>query len=103
MKLQFKVSVQNNFATAQLVINDNPEAFEALRVDAETIESHSQGRVEWHPVEESPDRSNRSRVAVTREVDLKNEDQWSEYHDWLLQRGTELHDAFSDRVRELSV
>jgi len=103
MKLQFKTSVQNDFATAQLVIDDNPEAFEALRRDADAIEHHIQGDVEWHPIEDSPDRSTRSRVAVTREVDLADKDQWPEYHDWLLERGTELHEAFSGRVRELSV
>jgi hypothetical protein len=103
MKLQFKVSVQDNFAAAQLVINDNPEAFEALRGDAEVIKSHIRGDLEWHPIEDSPDRSNRSRVAVTRDIDLEDKDQWPVYHDWLLQRGTELHEAFSDRVRKLSV
>jgi len=103
MKLQFKVSVQDNFATAQLVIDDNPEAFEALREDTNMIESHIRGDVEWHTIEDSPNRSNRSRVAVTRDIDLEDKDQWPTYHDWLLQRGTELHEAFSDRVRKLSV
>lgn len=103
MKLQFKISVQNNSAAAQFVIDDNPEAFEVLREDAEAIEANIDGDVEWHPVEDSPDRSNRSRIAVTREIDLENEEEWSEYYDWLLQRGTELHEAFSDRVRELAV
>jgi len=103
MKLQFKVSVQNNFATAQFVIDDNPEAFEALQGDAEAIGSHIRGDVAWHPIEDSPDRSNRSRVEVTRDIDLEDKDQWPAYHDWLLQRGTELHNAFSDRVRNLSV
>jgi hypothetical protein len=103
MKLQFKVSVQNNFATAQLVIDDNPEAFETLQGDAEAIRSYIRGDVEWHPIEDSPDRSNRSRVAVTRDIDLEDKDQWPAYHDWLLKRGTELHKAFSDRVRDLSV
>jgi len=103
MKLQFKVSVQDNFAAAQFVINDNPEAFEALREDAEVIKSHIRGDLEWHPIEDSPNRSNRSRVAVTRDIDLEDKDQWPVYHDWLLQRGRELHEAFSDRVRKLSV
>lgn len=103
MKLQFKTSVRNDLAVAQLVIDDNPEAFEALREDAEAIEAQVRGTVEWHPVADSPDRSNRSRVAVTRDVNLENEDAWPEYHDWLLQRGTELHEAFSDRIRDLNV
>lgn len=103
MKLQFKTSVRDNLAAAQLVIDDNSEAFEALNRDAGAISEKIQGEVEWHPVEESPDRSNRSRITVKREANIEDEAQWPEYHDWLLQRGTELHDALSNRVRELAV
>lgn len=103
MKLQFKVSVQNDRAAAQLVIDDNPDAFAALREDAAEIGARIGGDVAWHPIEDSPDRSNRSRIAVTREVDLAAESRWPEYHDWLLERGTELHDVFAERVQQLPV
>ncbi|AHG05028.1 hypothetical protein HALDL1_16550 [Halobacterium sp. DL1] len=103
MKLQFKVSVQNGMAAAQFVIDDNPDAFEALQDEAAAIDAQIQGDVEWHSVEDSPDRSNRSRVTVTRDIDLEDEEKWPEYYDWLLHRGTELHDVFSDRVRDLAV
>jgi len=54
MKLQFKVSVQNGMAAAQFVIDDNPDAFEALQDEAAAIDAQIQGDVEWHSVEDSP-------------------------------------------------
>jgi hypothetical protein len=103
MMLQFKVSVRDKMAAAQLVIDDNAEAFEALREESEAIAREVDGNIEWHPVEESPDRSNRSRITVKREANVAEEDKWPEHHDWLLQRGTELYDALGSRVRELPV
>lgn len=103
MKLQFKISVQNESATAQFVIDDSPEVFEELQEDAKDIGQNIQGDVRWYSVEESPDRSNRSRVAVTRGIDLDNKSQWPEYHEWLLERGAELHRTFAHRIRGLDV
>lgn len=103
MKLQFKTSTRDGILAAQLVIDDNPEAFEELRAQTDSIEPLIQGDVEWHSVEESPENSNRSRVTVVRDAVLSDEDRWPEYHEWLLERGAELHDAFGDRVRSLSV
>lgn len=103
MKLQFKTSIREDMIAAQLVIDDNPEAFEALRDQAEAIEARVQNDIEWHPVEESPEGSNRSRLTVVRDANVEDEQRWTEYHDWLLDRGTELHDALSDRVRDLGV
>ena len=103
MKLQFKTSVQDDILAAQLVISDNREAFEALRSTADAIEAQIQGEVKWHPSEEAPKRSNRSRVTVTRGITLEDEEQWPEYYEWLLQRGAEFHEAFRDRVQTLSV
>lgn len=101
MKLQFKVSVRDRIAAAQLVIDDDPGSFEALRADAEEIESRIDGKITWHPVEESPENSNRSRVTVLRNADLKDQEQWPEVQEWLLNRGTELHKAFSGRISNL--
>lgn len=103
MKIQFKASIRENTLAAQLVIDDNPEAFEALRDDAEAIQSQIQGDLQWHPVEESPESSTRTRITVTRDADFESEERWSEHHEWLLERGTELHDAFHRRVSELDV
>lgn len=103
MMLQFKVSVRDQMAAAQLVIDDNAEAFEALREESEAIAREIDGNIEWHPVEESPDRSNRSRITVKREANIADEEKWPEHHDWLLQRGTELYDALGGRVRDLPV
>lgn len=102
MRLQFKISVRKNFATAQFVIDDSPDAYETLFEDAESIENGVEGDLGWQPVEDSPDRSNRSQMAVTRDIDLANREAWAEYQHWLFERGTELHTAFSDRVRRLT-
>lgn len=103
MKIQFKASIRENKLASQLVIDDNPEAFEVLRDDAEAIQSQVQGDLEWHPVEEAPENSSRTRISVTRDADFELEDQWPGYQDWLLERGTELHDAVHHRVRDLNL
>jgi hypothetical protein len=53
--------------------------------------------LDWQELPEGQD----SRIAISRDADPTNEEDWPNQHDWLAQRLNELYRVFSSRVRNL--
>lgn len=99
-KLQFTVNTVEDNLYAQLIIKDDPEAFQSLEQQKNDIEAEMDGELIWSPPEEAQGESKRSKITLRRSAQLSDRDSWPEYHDWMLKRGEEFHEAFADRIQE---
>ncbi len=101
-KLQFTVNTRENQLYCQLVIKDDAEGYHELERQREEIEDEMSVLDEtllWRPPEEGD--SDWSKITLTREGYLENEDAWDEYHDWMFECGETFYEVFYDRIQEL--
>jgi hypothetical protein len=85
----------------QLEIRDDAEAFEELLEQKEEIEDELGEEAIWISPDETKGDGDRSYIALEREGNISNLDEWDGYQDWMLEKGELLHETFYDRIQEL--
>jgi len=68
-----------------------------LSEDAENIEKEIGFSLEWDVLE-----GTQQRVAITKDFDPSDKASWNEQHEWLYEKLGALHNAFCNRVKQLS-
>lgn len=98
--LQFTVNTVENNLYSQLIIKNNPGAFQTLEEQRHEIEEEIGEDPIWRPPEEAQGDSNRGKITLRRSGDLSNKIAWDEYQDWMIERGERLHNVFYDRIQQ---
>jgi len=88
----------------ELIISDDAGAYRELKDQAGKIEDTlgDMGEVYWGELRETRAGNMRSELGVKREADIEERDAWEEYFEWMLEVGSQFHDFFPQRLRELS-
>lgn len=100
-KLQFTVNTREDNLYCQIIIRDDPEAYEALEGQREEIEAELDDDIIWRPPEEARRNSNSAKITLRRSGILSYETEWNEYHEWMIDRGERLHDVLYDRIQNI--
>lgn len=100
-KLQFTVNTIKNNLYCQLIIKDDPKAYQALEGQKAEIEDEMGETLIWSPPEEAQRDSNRAKITLRRSGDLTDKASWEEYHTWMIDRGERFHDVFYVRIHQL--
>jgi hypothetical protein len=100
-KLQFTVNTVENRLYAQLIIKDDPEAFQSLEQQKDQIEEEMGEPFIWRPPEEAQGESDRSKITLRREGHLTEKDNWDQYHQWMLEQGEQFHEVLANRIQRL--
>jgi hypothetical protein len=100
-ELSFIFNTRDNELRAQLIIEDDGEAYQQLIEQSQQIESEFGSELTWKAPEETRSGKERSRIIVTKSVDVTDQDQWDEYLDWLIEYGEQFHEVFYDRIQRL--
>jgi hypothetical protein len=99
--LQFTVNTVEDNLYCQLLIQDDPEAYQALEDQREDIQAEIDDAIIWRPPEEARRSSNRAKITLRRSGKLSHEMNWNEYHEWMIDRGERLHDVLYDRIQNI--
>ncbi|MDZ5810363.1 DUF4268 domain-containing protein [Halorubrum sp. AD140] len=99
--LQFTVNTVENNLYCQLIIKDDSEAYQALEEQRDEIEVEMADEIIWSPPEEAQRDSNRAKITLRRPGTLSRQEEWDEYHEWMIDRGERFHDVFYDRIQQL--
>lgn len=100
-KLQYTANTVEDNLYCQLIIKDDPEVYQRLEQQKETIENEVGAKLLWSPPEESRENSNRAKISLRRSGDLAKRGAWDEYHGWMIEQGERFHDVFYDRIQQL--
>jgi hypothetical protein len=100
-ELSFIFNTRDSELRAQLIIEDDGEAYRELIDQSQQIEAEFGSELTWHEPEETRSGKERSRINVAKSVDVTDQDQWDEYHDWIIEHGEKFHDVFYDRIQRL--
>lgn len=99
-KIQFTVNTVENKLFAQLIIRNDPEAYQSLRQEREEIEAEMGEALDWHPPEGAQGDNKRRKISLRRDGYLSDEAEWEVYHEWMLDRGERFHEVFADRIQQ---
>jgi hypothetical protein len=100
-KLQFIANTVEDRLYCQLIIKDDPEAYQALEEEREEIESAIGDDLIWNPPEEAQRDSNRAKISLRRSGKLSRKEEWGDYLEWMIDRGERFHKQFFDRIQNL--
>ncbi len=100
-KLQFTVNTVENRLYCQLIIKDDPEAYQELESQKAQIEDEMGESLIWSSPEEAQRDSNRAKITLRRSGNLEDKDSWKEYHEWMIDRSERFHKVFYDRIQSL--
>lgn len=101
LELQFTIKTSKNELGVGLVIRDDAEAYWQLVEDREEIDTPFHQNVVWEEPEETRSGNERSKIMVTKNVDVAEEERWDGYIEWMLENGEQFHDVFYDRLQRL--
>ncbi len=99
--LQFTVNSVENNLYCQLIIRDDPEAYQTFERQKKEIETEFGESLLWSPPEEAQRDSNRGKITVRHPGELTDTESWGEYHEWMIDRGERFHAVFYDRIQQL--
>ncbi len=100
-KLQFTVNTVENRLYCQLIIKDDPEAYQQLESQKAEIEDEMGESLIWSPPEDAQRNSNRAKITLRRSGKLEDKESWEEYHQWMIGRGERFHEVFYNRIQQL--
>lgn len=100
-KLQFTVNTVEDNLYCQLVIQDDPEVYQELERQKDSIVEEIGEQLIWSPPEEAQRNSKRAKITLRRSGDLSDKESWGDYHTWMLERGERFHKVFYDRIQQL--
>jgi hypothetical protein len=101
VNLSFVFNSRDDELRAQLIIEDNADAYWQLEKDRNEIDASTQCELEWKDPEETGAERERSRIYFCTDADLGRTDRWEEYQDWFINRGQEFHEHFYHRIQNL--
>jgi hypothetical protein len=99
--LSFTINSRDSELRTGLVIRDDADAYWQLEEERESIDEEFDGQLVWNEPEETRAGKERSKILVTRQGDITDEEQWNEYLEWMLEHGEQFHDVFYDRIQRL--
>lgn len=100
-ELQFTIKFSENELSVGLVIRDDADAYWELAESQEEINAQFGQEVNWEDPEETRAGKERSKITVTKQANVTNEEQWAEYLEWMLENGEKFHEVFYDRLQQL--
>lgn len=100
-ELLFTIKVSENELGVGLVIQDDAEAYAELAEDREEIDANFDHKLDWQEPEETRTGKERSRIILTKDADVTDEERWDGYLEWMLENGEQFHDVFYDRLQQL--
>ncbi len=101
MHLSFVLNSRDDEIRAQLIIEDDADAFLELVAEREAIDSQLDRELYWKEPEETRAEKERSRIFFRADADIEDTDQWDEYQEWFLECGALFHEHFYDRIQRL--
>ena len=99
--LQFTIKSTENELGVGLVIGDDATAYQKLADEKEEIAAQFDQSLEWEEPEETRSGKERSRIMATKQVNVTNDEEWHEYHQWMQETGEQFHEVFYDRLQRL--
>ena len=99
-KVQFTANTVEDNLYVQLIIKNDPEAYQSLEQQQDQIEAELGEELIWSSPEEAQSGSKRGKITLGREGPLAKKDNWSEYHEWMLKQGEQFHEVFADRIQQ---
>lgn len=100
-KLQFTVNTVEDNLYCQLIIKDDPEAYQELERDKKQIEDEMGEQLIWSSPEEAQRNSNRAKITLRRSGRLEDKGSWEAYHEWMINRGERFHEVFYNRLQQM--
>jgi hypothetical protein len=100
-ELLFTIKVSENELGVGLVIQDDAEAYAELAEDQEEIDANFDDKLDWQEPEETRTGKERSRIMLTKDADVTDEERWDDYLEWMLENGEQFHGVFYDRLQQL--
>jgi len=101
IQLSFVLNSRDNELRAQLIIQDNAEAYWELAEDRREIDAEVDRELVWMEPEETRADKERSRIFFRKDAVIEDTDRWDEYQDWFVECGELFHEHFYDRIQRL--
>ncbi len=101
IQLSFVLNSKDNELRAQLIIQDDADAYWKLAEDREGIDARLGQELVWLEPEETQAGKERSRIYFRKDAEVENTDRWDEYQDWFIECGELFHEHFYDRIQRL--
>lgn len=99
--LSFTINSRDSELRTGLVIRDDADAYWQLEEEREDIDEEFDGQLVWNEPEETRAGKERSKILVTRQGNITDEEQWEDYLNWMLGYGEQFHEVFYDRIQRL--
>ncbi len=99
--LRFTIKSRDNELGVGLLIRDDADAYWKLEEEREEIDNEFDQKVVWNEPKETRAGKERSKILITKHVDVTDKEQWDEYLDWMIKNGERFHEVFYDRVQRL--
>ena len=93
------INSQSQQMACEIYIPDSKKLFLALQEDKDKIESELSEKLIW---EELPAKK-ASRIKLTKNADLLNQENWGQYHSWMLEKATIFQKVFGKHIKNLTV
>ena len=96
--ISLSVNSQTEQMACEIYIPDSKQMFSDLNEQKEKIESDLSEQLVW---EELP-KKKASRIKLIRKGDLFSQDNWEQYHSWLLENATKFQKVFGKYIRQFA-
>lgn len=100
-ELSFVFNSRDNELRAELVIQDDAEAYWQLEEDREEIDNELERDLVWNDPEETRAGKDRSKLMFTKQAAISDEERWDEYLEWMIECGELFHEVFYERIQRL--
>ncbi len=90
------INTQSEQIACEVYIPDSKQLFFALHENKETIENELTEQLEW---EELPEKK-ASRIKLISKGLLSNQEEWEEYHSWMLEKATLFQKVFGKYIKK---
>lgn len=84
------VNTRENEIGCELYIRDNKELFDELYENKDEIEARLGVKPDWQRLDDKK----ASRIKISRDAVLEHEEEWADYHEWLLSKATTFRQVF---------
>lgn len=89
------VNSQSSQITCEIYIPDSKKLFSCLYAQKDEIEDELSERLEW---EELPEKK-ASRIKLISKGELSKQEEWTQYHSWMLEKVTSFQDVFGKYIK----
>lgn len=89
------VNSQTNQLGCEIYISDSKDLYDGLEAKKDEIESQLGEKLEWKPLPEGK----ASRIKLSRNGELNNQDSWEDYHQWLCDKVQKFQSVFGSAIK----